>query len=524
MAQVIIADRYILQVPLGRGAFGQVWRAEDTTLGRQVAVKVVDLTAINNAPQLADVVARFKREALAVGGMRHRNIVSAFDAGQAGNTLYLVMELVAGSSLAKLIEDRRDRDAGPMPIAEVLDIATQVCAGLSSAHATGVVHRDIKPGNLMVDPDQLVKIIDFGIARFVHDDLPRLTVPGAGVGTLSYVAPEQAQGLEVDGRADLYSLGCMLYEMLAGARPFVAAVPAALLNKQLSEQAAPLRAHRPDVPENLAALVAQLMEKDPADRPAGAREVSDRLAAIAESMRMRGSGLPGILGAGPSEASGSVTRSADARDPVGVEAARATVLADGQVGAAAGRVVSAAEAAGAQAKVDSAVQAGPVSAGSAAGTSGSARRPAGWGGPDSDPPGARRPRRRRAIVSAFLLLAAVGAAATFVLLRPHGALTVTAVAVAPARSPGPGQCDVTVNVVGTIVTNGRGGAVTYQWTRSDGTTSPVQTVMIAGGRLSEQVHLYWTIRGRGTIHASARLRVLTPSLQAASTSFVYSCR
>jgi serine/threonine protein kinase len=523
MAQAMIADRYILQVPLGRGAFGQVWRAEDTTLGRQVAVKVVDLTAINNAPQLADIVARFKREALAVGGLRHRNIVSAFDAGQAGSTLYLVMELVAGNSLAKLIEDRRDRELGPMPIAEVLDIATQVCAGLSSAHATGVVHRDIKPGNVMVDPDQQVKIIDFGIARFVHDDLPRLTVPGAGVGTLSYVAPEQAQGLEVDGRADLYSLGCMLYEMLAGERPFVAAVPAALLNKQLSEQAAPLRARRPDVPASLAALVTQLMEKDPADRPAGAQEVSDRLSAIAESMHMHGSGQPGSLGAGSLETSGSVTRSAQARDPIGVEAARATVRADSPVGAASGRVGSAEELAGFQGKVDSAVPVGPVGAGSSAGTSGSATRPAGWGGPDSDPR-VRRPRGRWAIVSAFLLLAVVGAAVTFVLLRPHGALAVTAVAVAPASPPRPGQCDVTVNVIGTIVTNGRSGAVMYQWTRSDGTTSPVQTATIASGRLSEQVHLYWTIRGRGTIHASARLRVLSPSVQAASTSFVYSCR
>jgi hypothetical protein len=123
-----------------------------------------------------------------------------------------------------------------------------------------------------------------------------------------------------------------------------------------------------------------------------------------------------------------------------------------------------------------------------------------------------------------VLLAAIGAAVAFVLVRPHGALTVTAVAVAPASPPRPGHCDITVNVVGTIVTNGHGGAVTYQWTRSDGTTSPVRTADIASGRLSEQVHLYWTIRGRGTIHASAKLRVLSPSVRAASTSFVYSCR
>ena len=514
MAQTTIADRYVLHARLGRGAFGQVWRAQDTTLGRQVAVKVVDLTAINNAPQLADIVARFRREALAVGGMRHRNIVSAFDAGQAGSTLYLVMELVPGSSLAKLIEDRRDRGLPPMPVAEVLDIAEQVCAGLSSAHAAGVVHRDIKPGNLMVDLDQQVKIIDFGIARFVHDDLPRLTVPGAGVGTLSYVAPEQAQGLEVDGRADLYSLGCTLYELLADERPFVAAVPAALLNKQLSERAAPLRVRRPDVPESLAALVAQLMEKDPADRPAGAQEVSDRLAAIAQSLQVQGSPQLSAAGAELDEASSSPAQSAGPSDQMSVEAARPTVRAGDRVDVAARPTVLAGDRVGVEAA---------VSASSTSDNSGTVSRPTGWAASDFQP----RSRRRLGtwtIVGAFVVLALIGAAITFVVLRPHGALTVTAVAVAPVRPPQPGQCDVTVNVVGTIVTNGRGGSVMYQWTRSDGTTSPVQTAQISRGRLSEEVHLYWTIRGRGTIHASAKMRVISPSVQAASTSFVYSCR
>jgi serine/threonine-protein kinase len=502
MAQTTIAHRYVLQSPLGRGAFGQVWRARDTVLGRPVAVKVVDLTAINSSPQLVEIIARFKREALAVGGMRHRNIVSAYDAGQEGTALFLVMELVPGNSLAKLIEDRRDREAGPWPIAEVLDIATQVCAGLSSAHAASVVHRDIKPGNLMIDSEQQVKIIDFGIARFIHEDLPRLTVPGAGVGTLSYVAPEQAQGLEVDGRADLYSLGCTLYELLAGERPFVAAVPAALLNLQLSGSAPPLRGRRPDLPDSLAALVAQLMEKDQGDRPASAHEVADRLAAIAH-------GVPGPAGvdaarltARASEVHASEVR---ASDQVGGEAARPTVRAgDARAG---------------DARADDVAQYTPSAPPSAT-------RPDGWGawGVSGAEAGLRRRRGRWAIAGVFVLLAVIGAAITFVVLRPRGSLAVTAVAVAPAIPPRPGQCDVTVNVVGTIVTNGRGGALTYQWTRSDGTTSPVQTAMITSGRLSDQVHLYWTIRGRGTIHASAKLRVLSPSVRAASTSFVYSCR
>jgi len=507
MAETTIAHRYVLQSPLGRGAFGQVWRARDTVLGRPVAVKLVDLTAINSSPQLVEIVARFKREALAVGGMRHRNIVSAYDAGQEGSTLFLVMELVPGNSLAKLIEDRRDREAGPWPIAAVLDIATQVCDGLSSAHAAGVVHRDIKPGNLMIDSEQQVKIIDFGIARFIHDDLPRLTVPGAGVGTLSYVAPEQAQGFEVDGRADLYSLGCTLYELLAGERPFVAAVPAALLNLQLSGSAPPLRGRRPDLPDSLAALVAQLMEKDQGDRPASVHEVSDRLAAIAHD-------VPGPAGveAARLTARANEVRASEVRagDQVGGEAVRPTVRAgDARAGdARAGD-------AGADDLAKDTPSAPP-----------SATRPEGWGaqGVSVAEAGPRRRRGRWVIAGVFVLLAVIGAAITFVVLRPHGSLAVTAVAVAPAIPPRPGQCDVTVNVVGTIVTNGRGGALTYQWTRSDGTTSPVQTAMITSGRLSDQVHLYWTIRGRGTIHASAKLRVLSPSVRAASTSFVYSCR
>lgn len=144
MADQIIASRYILRAVLGRGGFGEVWLAQDAVLGRPIAVNVVDVTAITSAPQLPNIVARFRREALAVGGLRHPNIVSAYDAGQDGDTLYLVMELVPGGSLADLTDDRQERGLGPLPVAEVLDIAEQVCAGLASAHSADVVHRDIK--------------------------------------------------------------------------------------------------------------------------------------------------------------------------------------------------------------------------------------------------------------------------------------------------------------------------------------------------------------------------------------------
>ena len=546
MAERTIANRYVLDVALGRGGFGEVWRAQDTVLGRQVAIKIVDLTVIGHAPQLADIVARFRREALAVGGLSHANIIGAYDAGQADMTLYLVMELVQGSSLAAMLEDRMDQGLGPMPVPDVIDIATQVCAGLSSAHAAGVVHRDIKPGNLMMDRQRNVKIIDFGIARFLHDDMPRLTAPGAGVGTLSYVAPEQAQGLNVDGRADLYSLGCMLYELLAGVRPFLAQVPAALLNKQLSEQAAPLRTHRPDVPGSLAALITQLMEKEPAARPASAQEVHDRLVVIRRGLEERRL-------AGP-EAARPTIRVADVPAP---DAAAAPVAAASASGVQYRPTVLANDSAGYE-TVDSALLAAqpasrepwlnvPTAPASQAGqpsafgpfSPAAPPRPPGWGGSGDQPGGgaglarpgrAERQRHGRRPRGLFLVglaaLAVVAAVVTALALRVHGsgAFTVTAVAVAPSSPPPSHKCDIAVEVVGTIVTNGNGGTVTYQWTRSDGTTSPVQTVQVTSGRKSEQVFLHWTIRGPGSTQAKATLRVLSPSVKAASTSFPYSCR
>lgn len=510
MVQQMIAGRYVLQAALGRGGFGEVWQAQDTTLGRQVAVKVVDLSSIGQAPELAAIVARFRREALAVGGLRHANIVNAYDAGQAGSLLYLVMELLPGSSLADIIADRRDRKLGPLPITQILDIGTQICAGLASAHAAGVVHRDIKPGNLMVDPDGHIKIIDFGIARFIQDDMPRLTAPGFGVGTMSYVAPEQAQGLAVDGRADLYSLGCMLYELLAGQRPFVADDPYSLLYKQLGERPEPLRAQRRDVPGSLDALVAQLMEKDVAARPASAQEVFGRLTAIRQGLERQ------------------------AARPVGSEAERPTVRAgdpppSSPSGARAGQrretelakpVANYAE------TVNSAEVAPPPEVGLPPAVPVALRQPAGWSQPGTRLPRAPRRRRRQWTFAAVLLvLALVGAAIAVVLARPPGgAFTVTAVAVAPANPPAPNQCGVTVDVVGTIVTNGHGGTVTYQWTRSGGATQPVQEVTVPSGQTSAQVHLNWSFRGRGKIHVSATLRVLSPSVLSAHTTFRYSCR
>ena len=180
-----------------------------------------------------------------------------------------------------MMDERGARGMGLFPVPSVLRIAEEVCTGLGRrARRAGVVHRDIKPSNLMVTPQLGVKIIDFGIARLLADNSPRLTMRGHTVGTIAYMSPEQAQGLDVDGRADLYSLGCVLYQLLSGRPPFLSSLPGALLMMQVMDRATPLNVARPDLPAGLSELVSDLMEKDPAARPANAAEVISRIGAI----------------------------------------------------------------------------------------------------------------------------------------------------------------------------------------------------------------------------------------------------
>src|SRR6201993_4800348 len=268
----VLAGRYELEVPLGHGGSGEVWRGRDMATHRPVAVKLVELSLIDDPGMLAETIGRFRREATVISGLRHQNIVGALDAGRMANQLFMVMELAPGISLAGMMDERGARGMGLFPVSSVLRMAEQVCAGLAAAHAAGVVHRDIKPSNLMVTPQLGVKIIDFGIARLLADNSPRLTLPAQTVGTLAYMSPEQAQGLDVDGRADLYSLGCVLYQLLSGRPPFFSSLPGALLMMQVMDRATPLSVVRPDLPAELAGLVSDLLEKDPAARPASAAE------------------------------------------------------------------------------------------------------------------------------------------------------------------------------------------------------------------------------------------------------------
>src|SRR5215475_2831235 len=268
----VIASRYELRDELGRGGFGAVWRAYDRTLSRDVAVKIVSFEQMTDPD---GAMARFRQEARAVAAFNHPNIVTAHDFGEHDGSAYLVMELVTGGSLAD--EQARSPGGQGLPIARVRSVADQVCAGLGAAHAAGLVHRDLKPANIMLAGSGAVKIVDFGIVWV--DNQSRLTRDGEHLGTLRYAAPEQLESGVVDGRADLYSLGCVLYELLSGRSPYRATTPADWIAAHLTAVPTPLRAVRPEVPDGLAALVHRMLAKEPARRPADANAVRQALAA-----------------------------------------------------------------------------------------------------------------------------------------------------------------------------------------------------------------------------------------------------
>ena len=261
-----LADRYELDSLIGRGGMAEVWRATDRRLHRPVAVKILNQLSLGDPAALE----RFRREALVVGRVTHPNIVAAYDFGTEDDRPYLVMELVTGQTLHDRIAD------GPLPIAEATRVAAQIAAALDAAHRAGVVHRDIKPQNVIVLPDGLVKVLDFGIAR-LQEATGGLTRTATVVGTSHYMAPEQASGQPADGRTDLYALGCVLYAMLTGAPPFPDGNAMTVLYQHLHQQPRPIRELRPEVPAALSDLVTRLLAKRPADRPESAAEVRRQL-------------------------------------------------------------------------------------------------------------------------------------------------------------------------------------------------------------------------------------------------------
>ncbi|KUM72404.1 serine/threonine-protein kinase [Streptomyces curacoi] len=262
---MLIAGRYRLGESIGRGGMGEVWRAYDEMLARPVAVKLL-------LPQDSDPTAtsRFRLEAQTAARIDHPNVVGVRDFGEFENRLFLVMELVEGDSLAGVLAR-----SGALPADRVARIAAQAAAGLAAAHRQGIVHRDIKPGNLLLDADGTLKIGDFGIARFLDDPGAALTATGQIVGTSLYLAPERALGKPAGPASDVYALGCVLYQLLTGRPPFQADTAVAILHQHLDAAPVPPRELGvPGLPAAFENYLLGLLAKDPEHRPA-AQQAAD---------------------------------------------------------------------------------------------------------------------------------------------------------------------------------------------------------------------------------------------------------
>jgi len=269
VATASLIGRYRVLGELGRGAMGIVYEAADDLLGRPVAIKTINMSA--DLSERADHEARFLQEARAAGGLSHPNVVTVYDVGRENDLLYMAMELLDGEELRDVLA------RGELPLATAVDIAAQVAEGLAFAHERGVIHRDIKPSNIMVLPGGAVKIMDFGIARIRTSDVKTQT--GLRLGSPRYMAPEQLLGQGVDRRADLFALGVVLYEMLAGIAPFGGEdVQEVMFRVASFDPPAPSRVN-PAVPTVLDLVVARAIAKDPAKRYQGAQELANDLRA-----------------------------------------------------------------------------------------------------------------------------------------------------------------------------------------------------------------------------------------------------
>ncbi|MYS83893.1 PQQ-binding-like beta-propeller repeat protein [Embleya scabrispora] len=265
----ILAERYQLTTLLGRGGMGEVWAARDLTIDRRVAVKLLRTGADDGDTAL------FLREARTAGGVDHPGIVTVHDVGRdaADGTLYLVMEHVEGRDLARVL-----REDGPPPVPIAADRVAQAAVALHAAHRAGIVHRDVKPANLMLTPEGTIKVLDFGIARYAAATRESTRL----IGTLGYMPPERVRGTSGDARGDLYSLGWVLHELLTGDKPFGTSEPVALMYAHLRTAPDPPSRLRSDVPAALDAVVLRMLAKKPADRPRDAAEVARLLRPFAE--------------------------------------------------------------------------------------------------------------------------------------------------------------------------------------------------------------------------------------------------
>ncbi|MBI3831717.1 MAG: protein kinase [Planctomycetes bacterium] len=274
-AKLPVVGGYQLQKKLGQGGMGSVFKARQLSMDRIVAVKILTPQFSNNST----FVERFLREARLVGRLNHENVVNAIDAGCENGMYYLAMEFVEGSNVRELMNER-----GPLPEKEALELLKQATHGLKCAHEAGLIHRDVKPDNLLIDKNGIVKLADLGLARSNKDD-SSLTQTGMALGTPQYIAPEQARGdKDIDARADLYSLGAMLYHMLTCQVPFTGDTPAMVMAKHIMEEPVPPRTRNPNakLTDGVCALTGWLMQKDRVNRPASAGEVLESIDRVLE--------------------------------------------------------------------------------------------------------------------------------------------------------------------------------------------------------------------------------------------------
>src|SRR5438876_7773662 len=269
LINTLFDGRYRILRKLGTGGMANVYLAEDEVLGRRVAIKIL------NDRHAGDdqFVERFRREAKNAASLSHPNIVSIYDRGEAEGTYYIAMEYLDGRSLKELIVAR-----GPAPIHLAVDYARQILAAIRFAHRHGIVHRDIKPHNVLVDAEGRLKVTDFGIARA---GASQMTEAGSIIGTAQYLSPEQARGAAVDQRSDLYSIGVVLYEMLTGEVPFNGETPVEIAMRHLSDTPQPPSTKRPEIPPDLDMIVLRALAKNPDDRFQTAEEMDAELERVA---------------------------------------------------------------------------------------------------------------------------------------------------------------------------------------------------------------------------------------------------
>jgi eukaryotic-like serine/threonine-protein kinase len=290
--QGLVVGRYIILDRVGSGSMGRVYRAHHVMMDRVVALKII-------APEISSnerVVARFQREMKLVGRLDHPNVVRAFDADQINRVLYIVMEYVAGMSLGERLKTK-----GPIPAAEMVDYAAQAALGLAHAHDQGIVHRDIKPSNILLNEDRRIKILDLGLGVLMEADAAATfaTADGIAVGTVDYMSPEQACGREVDGRSDLYGLGCSMYHLMTGKLPFPGDSPIERLGKRISGRHTPITDYLPEMPASFVRVLDKMLAHKPHERYATAGEAAAALQSLIKPKTTRPAANPASAHAPP---------------------------------------------------------------------------------------------------------------------------------------------------------------------------------------------------------------------------------